>query len=101
MEYAIVMTTCASRADGEILAEGIIRNKLAISVQICEVSSVYDWEGEIKKTKEWLLLIKGQKDLFSTLKEYLLANHPYEVPEMLQMDIASGNPLHFPYTLGG
>ena len=68
MDYSIVMTTCASRAEGETLAEGIIRNKLATSVQISEVSSIYDWEGELKKQKEFLLLIKEKKTSFSSLK---------------------------------
>ena len=40
MDYSIVMTTCASRADGEALATGIVRNKLANSVQITEVSCI-------------------------------------------------------------
>lgn len=101
MDYSIVMTTCASRADGETLAEGIIKNKLATCVQISEISSVYEWEGELKKAQEFLLLIKGQKNLFPKLKEYLLTNHSYEVPEMLQLDITNGNPTHFAYTLGG
>lgn len=101
MDYSIVMTTCASRDDGETLAEGIIRNKLATSVQISEISNVYEWEGELKKAQEFLLLIKGQKNLFPKLKEYLLTNHPYEVPEMLQLDITNGNPIHLAYTLGG
>jgi len=101
MEYSMVMTTCANRAEGETLAEGIIRSKLATCVQITEVSSVYDWEGEFKKQKEFLLLIKGRKDLFPKLKEYLLANHCYEVPELLQVDITNGNPTHLAYELGG
>jgi len=101
MEYSMVMTTCANRAEGETLAEGIIRSKLATCVQITEVSSVYDWEGEFKKQKEFLLLIKGRKDLFPMLKKYLLANHCYEVPELLQVDITNGNPTHLAYELGG
>ena len=59
------------------------------------------WEGEFKKQKEFLLLIKGRKDLFPMLKEYLLANHRYEVPELLQVDITNGNPAHLAYELGG
>jgi len=101
MDYSMVMTTCASRAEGETLAEGIVSKKLATCVQISEISSVYEWEGELNKAKEFLLLIKGRKDLFPRLKEYLLANHPYEVPELLQLDITNGNPAHFAYTLSG
>lgn len=101
MEYSIVMTTCANRAESETLAAGIIRSKLATSIQISEVSSVYDWEGELKKAKEFLLLIKGQKALFPKLQEYLLENHPYEVPEILQLDVTNGSPSHVAYTLGG
>ena len=44
MDYSIVMTTCASRAEGETLAEGIVRKKLATCVQISEIFSVYEWE---------------------------------------------------------
>jgi periplasmic divalent cation tolerance protein len=101
MDYSIVMTTCASREQGENLAEGIVRSKLAISVQITEVSSIHEWEGEFQKTTEFLLLIKGPQNLFPQLKEYLLANHAYEVPEILQLNIANGNPSHYAYTLGG
>jgi len=101
MDYSMVMTTCANRAEGETLAEGIVKNKLATCVQITEVSSVYDWEGELKKQKEFLLLIKGKRDLFPKLTEYLLANHCYEVPELLQVDITNGNPAHLAYELGG
>ena len=35
------------------------------------------------------------------LKEYLLANHCYEVPELLQVDITNGNPTYLAYELGG
>ena len=101
MDYSIVMTTCGSREDGETLATGIVRNKLANSVQITEVSCVHEWEGEFQEAEEFLLLIKGPRNLFPQLQEYLLANHTYEVPEILQLNITNGNPAHYAYTLGG
>jgi len=101
MDYSIVMTTCASREDGEALATGIVKNKLANSVQITEVTCINEWEGEFQKAPEFLLLIKGPENLFPQLKEFLLANHSYEVPEILQMKVANGNASHYAYTLGG
>lgn len=101
MDYSIVMTTCASRADGEALATDIVKHKLANSVQITEVSCINEWEGAFQKTPEFLLLIKGPKNMFPQLKDFILANHSYEVPEILQLNIANGNPSHFAYTLGG
>lgn len=101
MDYSIVMTTCASRADGEALATGIVRNKLANSVQMTEVLCINEWEGEFQKGAEFLLLIKGPQKLFPQLKEFLLANHSYEVPEILQLNVANGTPSHYVYTLGG
>lgn len=101
MDYSIVMTTCASRADGETLATGIVKNKLANSVQITEVSCINEWEGKFQKEPEFLLLIKGPKNLYPQLKEFLLVNHSYEVPEILQLNVADGNPSHYAYTLGG
>lgn len=92
MEFSLVMTTCGDRAAAETLAESIVAARLAACVQITEIASVYEWQGKISKDKEQLLLIKGRRDLFERLRDHILANHSYDVPEIIQLDIAAGSP---------
>lgn len=94
------MTTCGSREEAEKLAEGVVAAKLAACVQISEVASVYEWEGELKKEKEFLLFIKGRADLFPELRDYIFKNHSYAVPEVVQVDIADGSPAYLAWMQG-
>ena len=100
MEFSLAMTTTASREDAEALAEAIIANKLAACVQIAEITSVYEWEGKLNKSAEFLLMIKGRADRFAKLREFVLAQHRYELPELVRIDIADGNPAYLAWLRG-
>jgi periplasmic divalent cation tolerance protein len=58
------------------------------------VTSVYRWQGEVHEDSEVLLLIKGRRELFELLRARLVALHPYDVPEVIALEIAAG---HMPY----
>jgi periplasmic divalent cation tolerance protein len=38
--------------------------------------------------------IKGRTDRFPRLREFVLAQRPYELPELVRLDIADGNPAY-------
>lgn len=83
----IVFTTVAERSDAEALAEKIITSGLAGCVQILpRMTSIYKWEGELQKESEHLLLIKTTTEAWPSLEQYLNANHPYEVPEIVAIE---------------
>ncbi len=83
----IVLTTTADTDEAERLALAIVENKLAACVQILpKMSSVYFWEGKVQTELEHLLLIKTLEEKFEELKEFILKNHSYEVPEIVALD---------------
>lgn len=94
MGYAITMTSCVDKADAEALARSIIAKRLAGCVQVMKMRSYYDWQGEPRRDKERLVLIKGPKEKLAELKEHILAEHKYELPEIVSVDITDG---HEPY----
>ena len=68
----IVFTTVSNQEAGENLAEKIVSNKLAACVQIIpKMTSVYLWEGELKKETEHLLLIKTLDSAYKELKDFI------------------------------
>ena len=80
----IVLTTCPALEAAEALAERIVEERLAACVQVLpQMTSVYWWEGEVQKDAEFLLLVKTLPEKWDELKEFIVQNHSYEVPEII------------------
>lgn len=79
----IVLTTTPTSTEGEALAAKIVAAKLAACVQIMpQMTSIYVWEGEMKKESEHLLLIKTLPEKYDDLEAFIKANHSYTLPEI-------------------
>jgi len=79
----IVLTTTASADEAASLAEKIVSAKLAACVQILpQMTSVYSWEGEVRRESEHLMLIKTLPEKYDELELFIKANHSYGVPEI-------------------
>ncbi len=83
----IIMTSILSADEAEVLAEKIVNARLAACVQILpQIKSVYIWEGKTQKEQEHLLLIKTLSEKYEELREFIVANHSYEVPEIVAIN---------------
>ena len=71
----------------ETLAGAIVNLKLAACVQILPpMTSVYFWDGEIQKEKEYLMLIKTLPEKWEALRDFISEHHSHEVPEIVAVD---------------
>lgn len=74
------------------IADSLVGDGSAACVNIIpSVTSIYRWKGEICREGELLLLIKSREELKNRLAEQIIALHPYEVPEIISLDIDSGS----------
>lgn len=90
-DYIMVLSTCNSSQVASSLAEELVNNKLAACVNIVDkVESVYQWQGKITRDKEFLLIIKTQKLLFSQVEQTIQKVHDYELPEIIAVPIEAG-----------
>lgn len=86
----LAITTAPSRDTAEKLAKTLVENRLAACVNILgDVKSVYWWEDAIQTEVEHVLLIKTLTEKLKSVK-VLETNHPYEVPELLVLNISDG-----------
>lgn len=83
---ALVFTTVGSVEDAKRLSRLLVEERLAACVSVTSVASTYRWEGRLVEEDERLLLIKTAPARVAALRERLLAEHPYEVPELLVLD---------------
>ncbi len=90
-----ITTTCNERAVLDRLAVHLVENNLAACVQIGgPIHSVYQWEGKIQQSDEWICTIKSFENCCETVIAAILDQHPYDVPEIITSDITVA---HQPY----
>jgi periplasmic divalent cation tolerance protein len=89
--FCVVLTTTGKKEEAHQLAEWLVTNQLAACVQITTIDSVYRWEGKISHAVEFLLIIKTARNLYQEIETGILANHSYEIPEVIKIDIHEGN----------
>jgi len=80
----IAWTTLGTRGDAEKLAAEVVALRLAACAQVeGPIISHYIWQGRPERTEEFRLCLKCLPDNLSQLQQYVLAHHPYEIPEWL------------------
>lgn len=91
----LILCTCPDAESAGRIAHALVEERLAACVnRVPALTSVYRWQGEIHEDSEVLLLIKTRRELFESLRARLVALHPYDVPEVIALDITAG---HAPY----
>nr|AIE94226.1 periplasmic divalent cation tolerance protein (cutA) [uncultured marine thaumarchaeote AD1000_44_B05] len=58
--------------------------------QYHKISSVYTWKGKVENQNEYLALFKTTKKPINSKKE-LKKLHPYDVPEIAEINVESIN----------
>jgi periplasmic divalent cation tolerance protein len=75
------------------LAKQLVTEKLAACVNILpNLTSIYQWQGNIETANEYLLMIKTKVDQYQAIENWIKANHPYELPEIIAVSIEHGLP---------
>ncbi|GIW98310.1 MAG: cation tolerance protein CutA [Pirellulaceae bacterium] len=87
----MVQTTVDQQEQARKIARHLIEQRLAACVQIDgPIASVYVWQEELCETSEYRLTIKTLPAVRGRLLEALVAIHPYEVPEVLEVEMQVG-----------
>ncbi len=56
------------------------------------VHSVYRWQGQVERADEVMLLAKTTAAHWPALQARIVALHPYELPEVIAVEISAGLP---------
>ena len=85
--YSVIMTTFPNQESLEKVSSTLLESGLAACIQYFDVTSMFFWEGKINKEPEKLVLIKTESSLFDEIKALITKEHPYDVPEIIQLPI--------------
>lgn len=99
-EVRIALVTVPGDAADE-LARSLVEDHVAACVNIVPgVRSVYRWEGEVESATESLLVLKVPAEGSEDLADRVAERHPYDVPEVLLLDVADGLSAYLDWVVG-
>ena len=91
MATVMIISTFPDKKSISKIANLVVKKKFAACVNITKISSVYSWKGKIENQSEYLALFKTTKKNQTNLKNEIKKLHPYDVPEIAEIDITSIN----------
>jgi len=87
MKPVIIVSTFPSKQSVTSIAKKLVKQKIVACVNITKISSVYAWKGKIENQSEYLALFKTSKNNKSKLKKELQKLHPYDIPEIAEINV--------------
>jgi periplasmic divalent cation tolerance protein len=89
-KYISIFVTVPNTKTADKINSCLLERKLVACVSIIpKIKSVYWWENKICKSNEQLLVMKAIKSNFNKIVKEIEKIHPYEVPEIVCIDITA------------
>lgn len=83
-----IRTTIEDRAAATAIARRLVEQRLAACVQVDgPIDSVFRWQEAVDASTEWRLTVKTSLERAEDCIASILAQHPYELPELLVSEV--------------
>ena len=73
------------------IANDLVKTKIIACANISKIDSVYSWNGKIQNSSEYIVIFKTITKNKTKLKKIIAETHPYDVPEIAEIDVTSIN----------
>ncbi|MDB4840376.1 divalent-cation tolerance protein CutA [Nitrosopumilus sp.] len=91
MKPVFIVSTYPNKKSILTIANELVKNKTIACVNISKIDSVYSWNGKIQNSPEHIAIFKTVKKNKIKLKKIIEETHPYDVPEIAEIDVTSIN----------
>lgn len=99
----LVLTAYPSDAAAGRAVTSVLERRLAACANVLPIESRYWWKGKLESAPESLVLFKTVPKRVGALLAFLEGSHPYETPEIVEVDVPRVNARYLAYlaaTLG-
>ncbi len=95
MSAFVCYCNCPDPDSAQRIASTLVDERLAACVSVLPgVVSVYRWQGAVERADEVLLIVKTSGARLEALIARVNAVHPYELPEVIAVEVAAGLPAY-------
>lgn len=91
LDVVLVLTTLPAEVEVDAFVRPLIEAGVAACVSVLPpMRSTYRWQGAIETAEERQLIVKTTRGRLTEVQAELSARHPYEVPELLVVQVIGG-----------
>jgi periplasmic divalent cation tolerance protein len=91
MKPVLIISTYPNKKSISKISNDLIKNKIIACVNISKIDSIYSWNGKIQNSPEYIAIFKTISKNKTKLKKVIAETHPYDVPEIAEIDVTSIN----------
>ena len=93
MPEILVISTFPDIEKARQIGTILVEKQLAACVNLIpSAESIYRWKDEVETAQEVVAFIKSTRSRYPQLEAEVLQRHPYDVPEIIAVDISQGLP---------
>jgi len=90
--FLVIYVTYPSEEEATNICTKLLEKQLIACANIYPVQSMYTWQGEVKKEKEWISILKSTKIKWAELEATITDIHPYDTPCITKWDADANTP---------
>jgi periplasmic divalent cation tolerance protein len=91
MKPVLIISTYPNKKLILKITNDLVRTKIIACANISKIDSVYSWNGKIQNSSEYIVIFKTITKNKAKLKKIIAETHPYDVPEIAEIDVTSIN----------
>ena len=91
MNPVLIISTYPNKKSILKISNDLVKIKIVACVNIAKIDSVYSWNGKIQNSAEYVAIFKTVTKNKSKLKKKIAETHPYDIPEIAEIDVTSIN----------
>ena len=92
-EFVVALSTLPDEETARRISRELVKKALVACANIIpSVRSMYFWQDKVEEADEVLVLFKMTAARFGEFATKLRELHPYDVPEIVRLNIAGGSP---------
>lgn len=100
-DIVLLYVTVPDDATGDRLADALLADGLAACTNLLPaMKSKYHWRGKVETSLECVLIAKTTVPHVERCRARIETLHPYEVPCILELPVANGNPAYLSWLRG-
>ena len=94
-QVLLVFSTFPDDETARSIVRALVESRLAACGNIIpQVESIYRWQGAVESNREALAVFKLSSERYPEFENKLRELHPYEVPEIVSLEIQGGLPAY-------
>jgi periplasmic divalent cation tolerance protein len=88
----VIFVMAGTETEAGHIAQALVTERLAACANIVgPVRSIYRWRGAIEEAREYWMVVKTRRELYSMVERKVRELHSYEVPEILALEPVAGS----------